>query len=174
MNVRLRSPTKSWCSLVESPYHILTTNPVLIVLSGTEQPCAKANGLFLGPTNGVLLCLAQSYCCLPGRDEQHRHDSQLGEKRASGDYCLGVVVLGCHGLYQECLLMEGEKDWRAALDICDSVPWWYLSHSQRWWTKTSVWKKDGELFRGIVSSAVEYENDAGKSLVFLDLRSKSE
>lgn len=76
-----------------SPFDILSTDPVLVVSFGTEKPCAKANGLFLGPTNGVLLFLAQSYCCLSGRDECHHRESQLGGRQASSDYCLGVAVL---------------------------------------------------------------------------------
>lgn len=80
------------------------------------------NGLFSGPNDGVLLFLAQSYCCLLGKDKRRHRESQLGGKQASSDDSLGIAVLVCHGMCQECLLVEGEKAWRAAFDACDSVP----------------------------------------------------
>lgn len=59
-------------SAYESPYVILSTNSVFYALSGTENPCVKASGLSLGPTNRVLLFLAQSYRCHLGRAECQR------------------------------------------------------------------------------------------------------
>ena len=87
-----------------SPYDTLSPDPVLYVLADTEDPCAKASGLSLCPTDGVPLFPAQCHGCQLGTAECQR-DSQRVGKQASSDCCLGDAVLTDRFLYRECLLI---------------------------------------------------------------------
>lgn len=107
-------------------WHIKTLCKSKWLISGSHQWSATVS------CSVIRLFAGQGWTC--------QHDSQLGGKQASSDYCLGVAVLGCHGLLSG-VSTKGEKDWRATLDMCDSAPRWYFSHSQRWWTKTSQFGK---------------------------------
>lgn len=75
-----------------------------VLLADTEDPCAKASGLSLRPTDGVPLFPAQCHGCQLGTAECQR-DSQRVGKQASSDCCLGVAVLTYRFLYRECLLI---------------------------------------------------------------------
>ena len=136
-----------------SSYDTLSPDPVLYVLADKEDPCAKASGLSLCPTNGVLLFLAQCYGCQLGTAGCQR-DSQRVGKQASSDCCLGVAVLTYRFLYRESLLIREERDWKATLGSVTPLR-----------VSTSVTYKDGgwehlslgknEAFSGeIVSSRV--------------------
>lgn len=98
-----------------SPDDTLSPDPVLYVLTDIEDPCATVSGLFLRPTDGALLFLAQCYGCQQLGTAECQHDSQWVGKQASSDCCLGVAVLTYRFLYRECLLIQEERDCKATL-----------------------------------------------------------
>lgn len=65
-------------------WHIKTLCKSKWLISGSHQWSATIS------CSVILLFAGQGWTC--------QHDSQLGGKQASSDYCLGVAVPGCHGL----------------------------------------------------------------------------